>query len=466
MQFGPIDDIQRQIKRTLFESKHGNNEESDTEVIQDNQDYEQAIERYKVLAEMERSLKMKRKVKGDFVVTQKPQKEILGEMLVMFSTPELDDILESSVTSSSTTMCKMKTLNMDELSSWKPQINFRFHDEDDILLDTDEGKREKENKRKSRSAKIALQKKTSIRILSEMLHTLDFIEKYNCQPEGLMQEVAGEVEKRDANVVRKDEDSTSKKANGKQCNGDLQGRGRVSLANNKLPITLTPASLLQSYKSLLKQFSSFRPLDGKGEIKITTQYIQSILGNESLLDKFLRDDEIISEEKNLARCIRGYSSKADQEKIEKRNFEEQQKLREHEYEYYSRLRKKKKSLHEIEWKEMSSRPIYFTTEGSPDPTWTNICNFKQNCTICNPMLDEVSCNTIFSPRFRHREKNTFIPSGSEPHDNSIGNIDFNFIAPIERQKLSSLLQLLELYHTLKFIEDYNNGMIVSRKKRK
>jgi hypothetical protein len=483
LQFGPLDDIRRQIGRTLIESKHRNDEESDKEVIQDDKDYEQAIQHYKILAEKERSREMKSKIHRNFGVPQQLKKDNLDDMLVVFSSPEVDDKFASPVAKATTKKCNiMKTLDIDESSTLQPPIKFRFFDdEDDVLLNADEDKGKSTHKRKSRSAQIASQKKTSIWILNEMLHTIDFIEKYNRKSkevQGVTPEVIKDVKKEGINGMGKDDSPIVKKNDQRKMNAKLSNRkvqcGRgTSLAINKLPIkvkpaivTLTAVSLLKSYKALRKRFSSFHPLHEKGDVEAIKEEIQSILDKDSLLDEFFRDNEITTEEKNLARYIRGYSSKADQEKIEKRNFEEQQKLRQHEFEYY-RLRKKKKSPQEIEWKEMSLRPIFYVMDGAPLLTRTDACSFKPNCTICDPTMDDKCCDsTIFFPRFRRIQNNVYIPSGIEPDYGTVGNDNSIFAPPSKGQKLASSLQLLELYHTLDFIENYNNGMIVSRKRRR
>lgn len=480
LQFGAIEDIQSQVGKTLVENKYGIDEESDEEDIQDNKDYERAIQQYESLAEKERSLKTKSKIHWKFSDPQKPKNDNMGDMMVLFSPPEVSNLFGSPTAKATTTKYFTETLYFDESSTLQPEINFRIFDEDCILFNADEDSGNNKHKRKSRSAQILLQKKTSIRILSEMLHTLDFIEKYNRTSRELqdMEEVKKQVVKEDANDISNDEDPSDnkcyqRKMNFKQSSREVQVGRRTSLANNKLPIkakppvvTLTTVSLLQAYKVLRKRFSSFYLLRGKGNIDAIKREIQSILNKDSLLDEFFRDNDIITEEKNIARCIRRYSSKADQEKIEKRNFEEQQKLRQHEFEYY-RLRRKKKSAQEIEWKVMSSRPIYYVRNGASLLTRTGICNFKPNCTICKPMLDSKCCdNTIFFPKFRREEDDKYISPCTERDDGQSEIRSSNFVHPSKVQKLASSLELLELYHTLDFIENYNNGLIVSGKRRK
>ena len=479
MQFGPLDDIRRQIGRTLIECNDRKDEESDEEVIQDDKDYEQAIQHYKSLAEKERSRKTKRNIHRYLGVPQKPKNDNLDGMLVMFSSPEVDDKFAPQVAKATAKKYNiMKALDIDESSTFQPPINFRFFDdEDDVLLNADEDKRKTTRKRKSRSAQIASQKKTSLWILNEMLHTIDFIDKYNRkseQVEGATPEVIKDAKKEDIDGSRIVDKNGKRKMNVKMSKRKVQNGRGTPLAINKVPIkvkpeivTLSAVSLLKTYKALRTRFSLFRPLHEKGDIKAIKEEIQSILDKDRLLDEFFTDNEITTEEKNFSRCIRGYSSKADQEKIEKRNFEEQQKLRQHEFEYYQRLRKKKRSPQEIEWREMVSRPIFYLMDGVLLPTRTDACSFKPNCTICDPTSDDKPCDsTIFSPRFRRIQNDVDIPSGIEPDHGAEVNDNSNFAPHSKGLKLAFSLKLLELYHTLDFIENYNNGMIVSQKRRK
>ena len=475
MQFGHVANVRRQIERTLTENGgggDGSDEESDEEVTRDNKDYERAIDKYEILAEKERKMKKKCEVG----VPQKSKIETLGDMLVIFSKPEGDDNFASPKANSPTERCNMSALGIDESPSSHPPTNFRFIDDDEdyVLFGIDEDRGENKRKRRSRSSQIAHQKKTSIRILNEIRHTLDFIQKYNGRI-GALQETRIETRKEDANGG--DEDVCSNVRNSdseRHCRREHGGRDNSS-ASNKLEIaarpafpTLDTASLLKSYDALRKRFSLFYPLNRKGDVETLKEEIQTILDKDDyLLHDFFGNNEIITEEKALARCIRGYSSKADQEKIEKRDFEEKQKLRQHEFEYYCRLKKKKKSPQEIELKEMASRPINHIRGIASLLAKTDGCNLKPNCKICHPIQEDKGCDSnIFSPKFRRAEINPYITSDVEPDDDSVWNIRSNLVAPLKKQKLVSLLNLSELYHTLDFINNYNNGLIVSRKGRK
>ena len=221
---------------------------------------------------------------------------------------------------------------------------------------------------------------------------------------------------------------------------------------------LAATALLANYNELQNKNRSFYQLKVRGKsrsIESTKEAIHRILDKSNALQDFLKDEETIAEEKSLGRSIRGYTRKADQEKIEKRNFEEKQKDQQHEYEYYNRKRKKsKKTPQDIEWTEIQSRPFRYKLSEEHIET----CKFEPNCPICAPILHDESPS---------QSKHIFFPGVQRLDDipvNGEGSTDSN--SSPEEQKLSSALKLSELHHTLSFVQRYNNGMIVSSQKRK
>mmetsp|Transcript_22290 Transcript_22290/g.52685 ORF Transcript_22290/g.52685 Transcript_22290/m.52685 type:complete len:227 (+) Transcript_22290:62-742(+) len=226
---------------------------------------------------------------------------------------------------------------------------------------------------------------------------------------------------------------------------------------------MTPTLHLENYRALQKMYPSFHPLQVNGNIENVKEDIQSILRNDSLLREFLEAKEFVSEEKHLARCIRSYSRKADQEKIEKKNFEEEQKLKKHEFDYYQQ-RRKKRSPQDVEWKEIFTRPIRHVGRGVSLPEQIETCKLKPNCFICDSCLHKQCCDDmIHFPGFRQVEQDVYIPFELGPKNGARGR---NKAHVFNQHKLASALKLMELYHTLEFIQDYNKGMIVSRKKRR
>lgn len=401
----------------------------------------------------------------------KQREEVFDNMLVVFPSPAAKNEIEPA----SDTFKKrwnMKMFESNESQCSKPSRSFRlFDDNDDVVSSRIEDKTQTERKRKSRSAKIAHQKKTSNRMLQELFHTLNFIENYNRNPKCMVEESLVDQEKVSVDPGVNEENSAEQeyKTNTKErdtCKSETSNE--LDLVLTQTNATLSLDSLLESYDAIRSRFSLKRSLDRKDEIEAMKQKIQSILDKEPLFHDFVTNEEIISEEKTLARRIRGYSSKSDQEKIEKRDFEEKQKLRQHEYQYYSRSRKRKKSPQDIEKEEISSRPIYFSGCSTSRLTQTDVCRFRPNCNICRPIRNGQSCNlAIFSPSFRRIETNINPYFRGRSGDNSPrNNISSNTSSSLEGQKLGYLLQLSELYYTLDFIDEYNKGMISSTKKRK
>jgi hypothetical protein len=455
-----------------------NGEENDEEVIQENLEYNNVVQRYNILAERERSQRKKLNT-NQATSPQESKPDVQDNIPVMFL---------SSNTDLTTEKWNPSVFEVDE-SNLQPPINFRFFDEEDDVLVNATDDKTNNGKRPSRTAQIASQKKTSIRILSEMLYSLDFIDKYNSKLR--KGEVAIEEEEEDdddededeGKVEETEEVQDDEKKNGsdskkkregkisvkKKSGRKARGARRNSTSNTKIkkpPIEFNPAfmplaatALLANYNELQNKNRSFYPLKVKGKsrsIESTKEEIHCILDKSDALQDFLKDEETIAEEKSLGRSIRGYTRKADQEKIEKRNFEEKQKNQQHEYEYYNyrKWKKSKRTPQDIEWKEIQSRPFRYKLSEEHIET----CKFEPNCPICTPILHDESPS---------QSKHIFFPGVQRLDDIPVdgeGNTESN--SSPEEQKLSSSLKLSELHHTLSFIQRYNNGMIVSSQKRK
>ena len=474
LQFGSIENVRKQIGKVLTDNER-NDEESDEDIMEDNRDYEQAIQKYEKLAEIERSHTSGNKIH----CPDRHENDTFGEILVIFSAPEIDDMFASPLSDKTINKLNVEALDVDESTLMsQPPIAFQFFDDEDcVLMNADKSGEIEKPKRKSRSAQIEFQKKVSIRMLNEMLYTLNFIENYNRKSKDgkVVTKVTKKTVTGDMKDIRKTGNGSVKetckiKVNIENCRRKIKSGRRASSAIEDKPtiaaVTINTLNLLESYENLRKPFSSTRSVDGKWCITAMNEDVKSILDNDVSLNDFFRDDEIVSEEKSFARCIRGYSSKADQEKIERRNFEEQQKLRKHEFEYY-RLRKKKKSPEEIEWKKLSSRPIYYVRDEGSLLSRTDACNFKPNCSICNPNLDdEHDKPAIFFPKFRLLEDSDHVDQNVDQGNFECPiNVYSGLPLPSNRQNLTNSLKLMELSHTLDFIENYNNGMIVSKKRR-
>ena len=461
-----------------------NGEENNEEIIQENLEYNNVVQRYDISAERERS----QRKKLDTNQTSSPQEtkpDVQDNIPVMFSSSNADLTTEK---------WNPSIFEVDK-SNLQPPIDFRFFDEEDDVLVNATNDKTNNGKRPSRTAQIASQKKTSIRILSEMLYSLDFIDKYNSklrEGEVAIEEEEEEEEGEDGDDQEEEEEEEEEeeteevqddeKKNGSDSNKKREGKvsvkkmsGRkargarcISTSNTKIKkplvefnpafMPLAATALLANYNELQNKNRSFYQLKVRGKsrsIESTKEAIHRILDKSDALQDFMKDEDTIAEEKSLGRSIRGYTRKADQEKIEKRNFEEKQKDQQHEYEYYNRKWKKsKKTPQDIEWTEIQSRPFRYKLSEEHIET----CKFEPNCPICAPILHDESPS---------QSKHIFFPGVQRLDDipvNGEGSTDSN--SSPEEQKLSSALKLSELHHTLSFVQRYNNGMIVSSQKRK
>ena len=339
-----------------------------------------------------------------------------------------------------------------DASNLHPKISFEFFDEeDDVFVNSSEDETSKSKKRVNRSAQILSQKKSSISTLTEILHSIDFIRMYNSKSNEEYENNDKEDEhESEGNETNETEDSniihtgnSEKKCDHRKFSCNKSGgkvRDARGITKRKKPSIVLPAykpfkatPLFAEYDELQIKFPYFHQLNEKSTVEI-----ERILEQNNFLD-----EDAVSEEKNVARFIRGYSRKADQEKIEKRNFEEKQQNLAQEFEYYRK--RKKKTPQEIEWKEMYSRPFCY----DQPPKVCEMCNFEPNSGVVSLSVDR---EIQLFPGFKKIEI-------SSPLDT------INSVSPGNQIRLSTL-KLFELCHSLAFIQRYNDGMIVSTQKRK
>jgi hypothetical protein len=161
----------------LKEANHKDSGESDNEVIAEKKGYEKAVSKYKKLQRLEREKrisKMKAYTLAEFkpkldnfecqVIASHPIWFVGGPRKIL---PRANNNIES-------------VISVTETSESIPCPGFEFieTDIDSILQDSFHDRK----RRKSRSAELVAQKKISVLMLSEMRHTLGFIEEYNKGP--------------------------------------------------------------------------------------------------------------------------------------------------------------------------------------------------------------------------------------------------------------------------------------------
>jgi len=367
--------------------------------------------------------------------------------------------------------------------------NFAFIDEEEEAIHDDSDEEQgSEKKRKSRTAQIAIQKKASVRILREMFHTLSFIEEYN---NGFQSEKEDEDEEEEEETSAAElsdeedgaeghEESTDRLVVNRKRKAKLLTKNAAKLSRTIKPSEKEPpeesfvpnykplshSDHLKNYEQLAKINRYFHPITTRTSVERAKEEIRSFLDRNTAFEGLMADEEVIAEEKAMAKGFRGYSRKAEQEKMEKREFEEKRQNERWKFEYYTK-RKRKPSPQEVEWKGISSRPFHFVAPRQKYPKDLEGCPFGHRCFICAPLLHAerpYEKDEIYNPSFREVEDEDIFMNECLMTEEQSTSRSRNRAANRESQQIASSLKLSELYHTFQFIENYNKGMIESPKK--
>ncbi|KAL3912319.1 MAG: hypothetical protein SGILL_006932, partial [Bacillariaceae sp.] len=364
---------------------------------------------------------------------------------------------------------------VDELAL-NADSRFQFYDKDDEeIIECDDGMQESESggKRKSRTANIEVQKKASLMVMSEMLNTLSFIETYN---DGFKEDPARSLEEEGRSSPELSE-GAGRDVSASMRRPRKQARNTGGRKEEPIPIStfeplfepLTHARLMEKYAAEKAENGFFYALDADS-IEDATKKINSILIKPSAdVEAFLADEEIAIEEKALARGIRTYSRKADQEKMEKKEFAEKQEQLQRKLEYTTANRKKKQSPEQMEYAIFSSRSLCFAKSNRRAAASHEACPAGESCLICAPVLHgelPYEQSKIFNPSFQKVDEDTFLQE-RESHDDATEDAEkskTNRRAGRAGQRTASKLKLSEMNHTFHFMSAYNSGMIQEEKK--
>jgi hypothetical protein len=465
---------------TINHQKLSLQDDRDEEISDENALYEKGIQRYDGLAEIERS--RRRRNHCNAIPANCDENPIERRCFVFIGNDEKSDPCKLGTDCTLCSTSKASELAIPE-SSNLPCPYFKFHEEDEDSIQNyidEDGKGT--GKRRSRTAEIALQKKASIRILSEMLHTLAFIEGYN---NGFQSEIEDDEEEEENDDTEDysdeaDEDgsdlgngdgspimkrkriaSVSLKSEGKKARVSVNEESKVEAF---LPpfYPLAHQGHLERFAEFARHSRSFDRIQSKKDIAKVNEEILKILSTSTFLKKFCADDDVLAEEKAMTKGIRSYARKSEQEKMEKREFEEKRQ--------YKLglglgigLGKRRRSPEETELKEIMSRPFRCITPRGKMPSDLEVCPFGFECLICAPVLHAErpyeQDGTIYNPTFRIMVDNAYARDLIE--NEKIGKRGGNGRAQRELQQNASTLMLSELFHTFQFIENYNQGMIES-----
>jgi hypothetical protein len=221
---------------------------------------------------------------------------------------------------------------------------------------------------------------------------------------------------------------------------------------------------MDNYAEIKAKNRFFYALNVSSTITDATQEIGALLNKPSAdVEAFLADEDIALEEKALTRGIRTYSRKADQEKLEKKEFAEKQEQLLRKKEYSTANRKRKESPELMEWKMVDSRTLCFAASRRRLEKKHEPCPFGASCLICAPLLHSelpYEQRKIFNPSFRRVDNEEAFIREREAQDfeNESGR-RIKRTGQRDSQRTASKLKLSELSHTFEFITKYNNGMI-------
>lgn len=362
--------------------------------------------------------------------------------------------------------------------------NFKcFDDDEEVVVADDCGSAENERRRRSRTTQIFMQKQASARLLNEMFHTLTFIENYNG---GFQEEMergsSGMDDKNEGQEISTppdEDDGKSLHSKRKSCSFAKSSakRARTVDISEKRPLVasfdppfeqLSHLRQLEQYADVQQQNRQIHRITLTDDVESAVKEMAPIIHREiAVLNRFTIDESVLAEERALNRGIRSYSRKADQEKMEKKEFAEKQQTLLRKYECYTTKRKKAESPQEREWKELEARTLSFVGCNGEIPDCVEACPFGSSCYVCSPVLhDEVPHQKeVVNPCFRMiKDQDCFIKDRETDVVDSSESVRLSGRATVrEALKMASILKLSELYHTCQFISRYNRGMIDDRK---
>lgn len=304
-----------------------------------------------------------------------------------------------------------------------------------------------------RSREIGLQRAASLLLLSEIRHTLQFISKYN---EGFNQRhtfsyVDPNLEEKSMNPKpskRSPSDITGK-SSGKKTNEIRQDMMMHSPGYTMVQMeTLSHARIAQDFQHVkqngLRQCSS-------SNLEMSISSLQkSILETIEEQPPHEWDEDDTEEHKCYGRAVRTYNGKADQERIERREHEEQRELQLRELHYKNRG--KKRSAEELELLNLESRPIVFASS-EIDKSFR--CRFGPTCMVCEGVYEDHSdqrSEAIVLPPFKRLDDDFFdedVQTGIRRSRTMVRSM----------QREVAVEKLTILHHRSCFVARYNDGWI-------
>ena len=236
---------------------------------------------------------------------------------------------------------------------------------------------------------------------------------------------------------------------------------------------LSHVALMRDYQALSKKTKNFLTLPTHGTIESLKAELSQIIIDNDIDEE--EDEEILADKRAYGRCQKSYTGKADQERIEKNNHEEQRLLKVREFEFYNNGKKRKRVAPEEEELQLfECRPIRAEKRGGATATDRKKCGFGADCLICRHSARDLKVNdsdkgnlSVFNPGFQRKKIDDVVDSDDDEDGAEDAKSRRSRIAEMNKQKKRSVMELQELMNTIDFIERYKSGLINTEgKKRK
>jgi hypothetical protein len=440
--------------------------ESDEEVVDENKELERQISRYSQKAKTETN---SYRPPSQQYVTDESASCLISRPIVFDH--HIKGPIKDRCPNVDCSLCSAKS-EATGLHRSENQGTFREVEFDPLDLGTDKESNEN-GRRSSRSKEIVTRRKASLLMLNELRHTFQFISNYNkgfgTKPS---QPSSGETEPeangsdsfdQSSQDECSDQGPSPKRKKPHEQSQELESKLDVDdthLATEGQSTEETKPSLAQlPHLSLIDEFLALKrrkiiPLFSHAQLSTVCDLQESVNAavNEQPVDT--RDEDMLHEQKAFIRALRTYSGKADQERIEKTKHEEERILQFRELEY--RNRGKKPSAEEAEFVNLENRPALFNS--LPE---TQKCKVGESCNICAYHQDStarIEPGVIFHPTVKRVDDNYFTES-AEPGARRSRTLERSL------QRELAIDTLVSLQHRINFVGQYNQGWIVTNKRR-
>lgn len=442
------------IDSVLKEHGFDKDDESDQEISQEIKSYEKLVSAYQKKANKE---KLKRRMLVRRKNNPTPVEPLNLPIIFSSQNKHSHNELEKAATSS------MAKLDLAQLPTDIPNPTFRELNEEPLDLGMDEETVQK--KRVSRrSAELVTQRKASLYILSQLRHRLQFISSYN---DGFPRNSApqpvdtnNEISEEPVEILH------PRKRPRLSNNGTKSDIWNQETQQHVANLPVDPTSIQIDYSGLLDQYKAL------GQQRLLRPMLVHVRENslEALKDSITKvmdkcvppenDEEFAAQEKRTwMKIVRGYNSRADQERIEKKEHEEARALKLREIAYETRGDKTAK-LAQKELERFASKRILFShgTKQRLGKTVETPCDLGDNCLICYTSDGDSKVlprQEILRPQFRMIQEDDWKESQTGGRRSRAKE------RALEQEQ--AFEQVEDLYRRVKFVEQYNSGWVETTK---